>query len=255
MIGIYFSGTGNTKYCVQKFLEEYNGDVEMYSIEEEYALEKIRKNINIIFAYPIQYSSLPKIVKDFIISNSSIWSGKKIYIIVTMGLFCGDGSGVSRRILEQYGAEVIGGLHLKMPDSIGDIRALKRSLEDNKKIIKKSKNKIKNAAKLLKSGKATQEGLGLLCHMAGLFGQRLYFRNKTRNYTDKLKIDSDLCVGCGKCVKLCPMSNIQIKNGKARSTNLCTMCYRCINNCPNQAITLLGKKVIQQSTIEKYNIT
>lgn len=26
MIGIYFSGTGNTKYCVNKFLEAYGGN-------------------------------------------------------------------------------------------------------------------------------------------------------------------------------------------------------------------------------------
>lgn len=34
--------------------------------------------------------------------------------------------------------------------------------------------------------------------------------------------------------------------------NQCTMCYRCINNCPKQAMTLLGKTVVEQSVIEKY---
>jgi ferredoxin len=34
--------------------------------------------------------------------------------------------------------------------------------------------------------------------------------------------------------------------------NQCTMCYRCINNCPKQAMTLLGKMVVEQSVIEKY---
>lgn len=31
-----------------------------------------------------------------------------------------------------------------------------------------------------------------------------------------------------------------------------TGCYRCISFCPAQAITLLGKKVYEQSHIEKY---
>ena len=88
--------------------------------------------------------------------------------------------------------------------------------------------------------------------MAGLLGQRLYFYNKTKNYTDKLKINKEKCIGCGKCAGLCPMKNISIEEKKAISHESCTMCYRCINNCPVQAITLLGDKVVQQSVIEKY---
>lgn len=35
MIGIYFSGTGNTRYCIEKFLEEYSTGSQAYSIEEK----------------------------------------------------------------------------------------------------------------------------------------------------------------------------------------------------------------------------
>lgn len=38
----------------------------------------------------------------------------------------------------------------------------------------------------------------------------------------------------------------------ARAADKYTMCYRCINLCPKQAITLLGKSVVEQGTIEKY---
>ena len=88
--------------------------------------------------------------------------------------------------------------------------------------------------------------------MTGLFGQRLYFINKTKKYTDKVKINTKECIGCGKCAALCPMENITMNNGLTKAQDKCTMCYRCINSCPKQAITLLGKKVIDQGTIEKY---
>jgi ferredoxin len=32
----------------------------------------------------------------------------------------------------------------------------------------------------------------------------------------------------------------------------CTMCYRCVSQCPTQAITLLGKRVVEQCYLEKY---
>lgn len=113
-------------------------------------------------------------------------------------------------------------------------------------------SKIKKAAAALKCGEPPREGLGVLWHLAGLFGQRLYFFYKTKEYTDKLKIDAGRCIGCGMCANLCPMENIQVKDKTAVPGKRCTMCYRCINQCPAQAITLLGKRVVEQCDIKNY---
>lgn len=252
MVGIYFSGTGNTKYCVETFVKECDAAALAFSIEEENIAQIISDQKEIVFGYPVQFSNLPKMLKDFVVSNSDIWRDKKVFIIATMGLFSGDGSGMLARLLEKYGAIIEGGLHLKMPDSISDEKALKRSLQENQTLVKKAALKVKSAAHDLKSGNPPQEGIGLQYHLAGLFGQRLYFRNKTKTYTDKLKIDKNKCTGCRKCVNLCPMKNIRFEEQKAVSGNRCTMCYRCINKCPAQAITLLGKRVIEQCYLEKY---
>ncbi|MBN1055597.1 4Fe-4S dicluster domain-containing protein [Clostridium botulinum] len=252
MVGIYFSGTGNTRYCVEKFLKELDNDCDMYSIEDKQAISAIEENKDILFAYPIQYSNLAKFVRDFINKNSHLWQDKNIFIIATMGLFSGDGAGLSARLFKKYGANIIGGLHLKMPDCIGDVKALKKTLEANKLVVQQAEAQIKDSVLKLKDGKPTKEGLNIWYHIAGLFGQRLYFYNKTKEYTNKLKIDKDKCVGCGKCVTLCPMKNLKIENKKAVNGKRCTMCYRCISNCPKQSITLIGKEVFEQCSIEKY---
>ena len=252
MTGIYFSGTGNSKYAAECFCRNYDKDSKVFSIEDPDAVSGIKHSDLLVFAYPVQYSTVPKILRDFITNHSELWMNKKVFIIATMGLFSGDGSGMLGRLLHGFGAEVIGGLHLKMPDSIGDEKALKRPLETNRELVRSAESKIKESVRLLKEGNPTREGLGPLYQMAGLFGQRLYFGHKTKEYSSKLKINSDKCVGCGLCVKLCPMNNITVAQGKAVSGNQCTMCYRCINKCPKQAITLLGKEVIEQSVIEKY---
>lgn len=189
---------------------------------------------------------MPKILRDLIIENRELWKNKKVFVIATMGLFSGDGAGILGRFLQQYGAEIIGGLHLKMPDSIGDKKELKRPLEKNKELVKKAEKKIGRSVRFLISGKPTQEGIGILYRMAGFFGQRLNWGHKTKNYSDKLHVEEDKCIGCGKCEKLCPMNNIKIVDKKVVQNNQCTMCYRCINNCPKQAMTLLGKKVVSR---------
>lgn len=252
MTGVYFSGTGNTRYCVETFLKECDADTQAFSIEEDCASHHIREQEEIVIGYPVQYSNIPKILQDYIADHQDIWKDKKIFVIATMGLFSGDGAGILARLLQKHGAVIIGGLHLKMPDSICDEKVLKRSLSQNRLLIKSAEQKIRNAAKRTKNGNPPREGLGVACRLTGLFGQRLYFYHKTRSYSDKLKIDTDKCIGCGKCVGLCPMKNLYLKNEKAVSGNRCTMCYRCVNKCPAQAITLLGKEVIEQGGIEKY---
>ena len=186
MIGVYFSGTGNTKHCVEKFMHKYDPVGETISIEVENAVQEICRYSEIIIGYPVQFSNIPKILQDFIADNSYIWKGKKVFIIATMGLFSGDGAGILARLLTKHGAIIIGGLHLKMPDSIGDEKALKRTLVQNQELVRKAEQKIEASAQKLKDGHPSQDGMGCLNHLAGLFGQRLYFCSKTKAYSDKL---------------------------------------------------------------------
>ncbi|MCR4867252.1 MAG: EFR1 family ferrodoxin [Lachnospiraceae bacterium] len=245
-------GTGNSRYAAELFCREYDKDAIAYTIEDDDVLKAVNSADVIVFSYPVQFSTVPKIMRDFVTNNKELWRNKKIFVIATMGLFSGDGAGMLGRLLESYGAEVIGGLHLKMPDSIADEKALKRPLEKNKELVIQAEQKIKECVRQLKEGHPPLEGMGLLYRLAGFFGQRLYFGHKTKKYSSKLKIDKEKCIGCGKCEKLCPMENIVIVGQKAVSGDRCTMCYRCINKCPEQAITLLGKRVIEQCEIEKY---
>lgn len=180
MVGIYFSGTGNFRYAAEMFCNEYDEAAKAFSIEDDNTIDAVKNDEMLVFAYPVQYSTVPKILRDLIIENRELWKNKKVFVITTMGLFSGDGAGILGRLLQQYGAEIIGGLHLKMPDSIGDEKVLKRPLEKNKKIVKRAEQKISKAVQFLKSGKPTQKGIGILYRMASFFGQRLYFGHKTK---------------------------------------------------------------------------
>ena len=52
---------------------------------------------------------------------------------------------------------------------------------------------------------------------------------------------TDVCIGCGKCVELCPLNNIHLENGKPVWGKNCTHCMACICYCPKEAIEY-GKK-------------
>ncbi len=251
-IGVYFSGTGNTKHCVRRFVSKIDTAAPTIEMESCETVNLIKNKELVVFGYPVYYSYLPKIVRDFIVKNQSIWQNKKVFVIATMGAFSGDGAGCAARLFKKYGATVLGGLHIKMPDCIGDVKLLKKSLDQNRRIISQADCKIDIAANNFKKGKYTKEGLNVFCRIAGLFGQRLYFGCKTKHYYAKIKCDRDKCLKCGLCVSLCPMKNIKIAEDRIAFNNNCTMCYRCFANCPQQAITVLGKKVYEQCKYEKY---
>ena len=52
---------------------------------------------------------------------------------------------------------------------------------------------------------------------------------------------TDACIGCGRCVELCPLNNIQLENSKPVWGKNCTHCMACICYCPKEAIEY-GKK-------------
>lgn len=47
---------------------------------------------------------------------------------------------------------------------------------------------------------------------------------------------TDTCISCGLCETVCPLSNIQLVNGKPDWGNDCTHCMACICRCPKEAI-------------------
>jgi NAD-dependent dihydropyrimidine dehydrogenase PreA subunit len=68
---------------------------------------------------------------------------------------------------------------------------------------------------------------------------------------DILKIDEDLCTGCGQCVPNCHEGALQVIDGKVRlvSELMCDGLGACIGHCPEGAIT------IETREAEPYNET
>ncbi|KAK2954661.1 hypothetical protein BLNAU_10316 [Blattamonas nauphoetae] len=60
--------------------------------------------------------------------------------------------------------------------------------------------------------------------------------------TGPIKINSDLCIGCYKCVEICPFNALSVpsKDGTEKIPSVshldCQRCARCFNTCPTRAI-------------------
>ena len=89
MIGIYFSGTGNTKHCVEKLVKLLDVSAQSFPLEHTQMIQILEEHDIIVLGYPTQFSNAPIIVRDFIKNHSSLWNGKKVFCVNTMGLFSG----------------------------------------------------------------------------------------------------------------------------------------------------------------------
>ena len=93
--------------------------------------ELLKHHNDVILAYPVYFSDLPQIVREFICENSANFSSKNVFIIATMEIFSGDGAGCAARILKRAGAKITGGAHVKMPAFILDVAIFSYSAQKN----------------------------------------------------------------------------------------------------------------------------
>lgn len=57
----------------------------------------------------------------------------------------------------------------------------------------------------------------------------------------KVSIDTNKCIGCGLCSKVCAAHNLIINNKKANTVmDDCIMCGQCSAVCPKKAISIIG---------------
>jgi ferredoxin/flavodoxin len=257
MIGVYFSGTGNTKYCVERFTSGVDPNANSYSIEDVNLLSQLNHHNRIVFGFPVYYSSIPKIVKDFIRKNANYFRQKEVFVITTKGLFNGAGIIHAKKLFEGCESVFLGSAQFNMPDNIRDMLIMELAFSKNYgKIITKTDRKIEKIVKKYKENKFKQSGLSVFHFMTSFVLKVLWFYPKTDQYISAPKIDHKKCNMCKTCVNTCPMHNFGSYNIKEADNKIvagdkCTVCYRCFNACPKQALTILGHKVYEQYRFPK----
>src|SRR3989339_1681944 len=55
---------------------------------------------------------------------------------------------------------------------------------------------------------------------------------------------SQKCIGCGKCVPVCPFAAVQMIEKKAVINEACTLCGACVQVCPVAAITIAREESV-----------
>lgn len=64
-------------------------------------------------------------------------------------------------------------------------------------------------------------------------------RGKRDQHATHVQIDISKCIGCGRCVKVCPQRALTMVDGKSHvDISKCIGCFECITVCPAKAISI-----------------
>ena len=82
-------------------------------------------------------------------------------------------------------------------------------------------------------GRGHGRGRGL-----GMVQGRRLSSQKQLAQTAAITINSEKCIGCGKCVSVCPTGALSLADGKVKLDQVrCKGCRACVDACPTGAIT------------------
>ncbi|HVN96091.1 MAG TPA: glycyl-radical enzyme activating protein [Syntrophorhabdaceae bacterium] len=66
----------------------------------------------------------------------------------------------------------------------------------------------------------------------------------------ELFYNRERCVGCGRCIAVCPVNAIEMGEGKVHTDrNLCTACGHCVDVCPEEAREVMGKVMTAKEVV------
>lgn len=65
-----------------------------------------------------------------------------------------------------------------------------------------------------------------------------------------VRIEQEGCIGCGQCVRDCPVNNIKLEDGKANCVSKCFLCGHCVAICPKGVISIPD---YDMSDVESYD--
>lgn len=235
---LYFSGTGNSGYAARRIADGL-GEPLLCLNDRIRAGDTapVETGERLVIVTPTYAWRIPRIVEDWLL-HTELTGAKRAWFIMTCGSEIGDADRYNRRLCQAKGLACMGTAQIVMPENfIAMFNA--PTVEEARRIVAKAEPFIDRAIAAIRAG-----------HMFSPPRKKLYDRIASSAvnpvfYPLFVKANSftasDVCIGCGKCEKLCPLNNITLQNARPVWGTNCTQCMACICYCPTRAIEY-GKK-------------
>lgn len=230
---LYFSGTGNSQYVAKRISKDISDDninlLKKIQSDDYSYIKSVKPWIIVVPTYAWR---IPRIVSRWL-KNTNLRGNKNIYFVMTCGGNIGNPEKYLKLLCSEKKMNYCGCIGIKMPENYIALFSTPAH-EDALKIIEHSEKKIDEVSLIINNGD-------------NLPGLDINFKDKINSgivnkafypivvHSKKFKV-KDNCISCGKCVRVCPLKNIQLEKGRPTWGNKCTHCMACICRCPKESI-------------------
>lgn len=233
---IYFSATGNTEYIAKELAKRLDDEcVNLLNRVKENDFSELHSDKPFIICAPVYVCEMPRFMSKYL--KQQTFSGcKDVYFIFTSGGYCGISGKLAKSIFRKKKMNYRGHAEFKMPRNYvaNDAYPMLEKEEIEARILN-CHEQISSVVTAIKEGnKLTARHVFLLESIITLPFNPVWCKWKLR--AKDFHTTEGKCIGCGKCVRLCPLNNITLEEGKPVWHDNCTHCMACIGNCPTRAI-------------------
>ena len=235
---LYFSGTGNSKY-VAKRIADALGD-EIVNLNDRIKASDtspVETGERLIVVTPTYAWRIPRVVRDWLLRTEPR-GAKRAWFVMTCGSEIGNANKYNRDLCAEKAISCMGTAQIVMPENYIAMFSAPQA-DEARQIVAKAESSIDRAIAAIQANQPFAPTRNNLYDrfMSGPVNPVFYrFFVKAEAFRA-----TDACIGCGKCVELCPLNNIHPENGKPVWGKNCTHCMACICYCPKEAIEY-GKK-------------
>ena len=235
---LYFSGTGNSRYLARRIAEGL--DMPLYDLNaciKAGNTAPVQTGRDVVLVTPTYAWRIPRVVSEWL-GKTELTGVERIWFVMDCGSEIGNAAGYNRQLAAQKQLQYMGTAQIIMPENyIAMFNAPQK--EQAKSIVEQAEPALQKVLTQLKAGQEFPPPRDNLYDrfMSGPVNPVFYrFFVKAEAFRA-----TDACIGCGKCVELCPLNNIHLENGTPVWGKNCTHCMACICYCPKEAIEY-GKK-------------
>ena len=246
----WFSGSGNTLFIAKTLADFFNKQgitANLKPMEHSNPAEAdLTKTTGLIFPVAVQgtYPLVWNFFRNLPAPSEQNIKDAGVFMVDTLGTYSGGIKGPLKKILKKKGFQTLGAIEIIMPGNL--MRKKPKKEEDRLKVEKGIKRAEKFAEDLLK-GKAVWRDIPVYSDLMS----RLSRGKKSWNWFRKkfpLSVDNSICTRCRLCEKNCPTLSWSFnkeQNQMIWNKEECIYCLRCLSFCPVNAISLGGKKYLQ----------
>ncbi len=235
---LYFTGTGNSRYLARRIAEEL--DMPLYDLNaciKAGDTAPVQTGQDVVLVTPTYAWRIPRVVSQWL-GNTELTGAERIWFVMDCGSEIGNAAKYNRQLAAQKHLRYMGTAQIIMPENyIAMFNA--PQAEQARRIVEQAEPALQKVLAQLRAGQEFSPLRDTLYDrfMSGPVNP-VFYRFFVK--ADAFRA-TDVCIGCGKCVELCPLNNIRLENGKPVWGKHCTHCMACICYCPKEAIEY-GKK-------------